>query len=448
MLTLGNFVVRSSRPVPNHKIEGSVRIITLGCDKNTVDSEQLAAQLAANGFDVVHQSEKHCPITIINTCGFISDSKLQSIETILECIEAKKRAEIHTLIVFGCLSQRYKKELEEEMPEVDAWFGVNALRSVLSYLQAEIHTQLLTERRLSTPSHYAYLKISEGCNHGCAYCAIPLIRGRHTSKPMDMILEEARILLERGCKELILVAQDLTAYGIDLYKKQSLPKLLDSLAQLPQHPWIRLHYTYPNHFPLEILDIMKEYPHICRYLDMPLQHIDDDILQSMGRHITGDEIRRLTDTIRQRIPDIALRTSLIVGYPGETKKKFQSLLSFVKETRFDRLGVFTYSHEEGTPAFQLKDSISQIEKERRKEEIMWEQQTISLEKNKEKIGQDLQVLIDSKTAAHYIGRTQYDSPEVDNCVLLSRKNKPCEIGNFHTVRITKAEDFELKGHIV
>ena len=426
----------------------TVNIITLGCDKNTVDSEQLARQLQVNGFSVVLDASKHQAITIINTCGFINDSKLQSIETILECIEAKKEGAIQQLIVFGCLSQRYLEELKAEMPEVDTWFGVNSLSQILKYLKSDVQDRLLNERMLSTPPHYAYLKISEGCNHGCAFCAIPQIRGKHTSKPMERIWEEARILADCGVKELILVAQDLTSYGIDLYQKRQLAQLLEGLAKIPQLQWIRLHYAYPNHFPLEVLDVIRDHPNICRYLDIPIQHIDDVLLQSMKRNISGDEIRRLLNTIRERIPDVALRTSLIVGYPGENRKKFQSLLSFVEETRFDRLGVFTYSHEENTPAYRLKDSISQIEKERRKDEILWLQQQISLEKNREKIGKDMRVLIDAKDASHYIGRTEYDSPDVDNTVLLSRKTNRCKVGEFYNVRITRADDFDIKGHII
>ena len=425
-----------------------VNIITLGCDKNTVDSEQLARQLQAGGFKVLLDAPRHQTVTLINTCGFINDSKLQSIETILECIEEKKNGNILRLIVFGCLSQRYREELATEMPEVDAWFGVNSLPQILEYLQTGIQEKLLPERVLSTPSHYAYLKISEGCNHGCAFCAIPQIRGRHTSKPMERIWEEARILADRGVKELILVAQDLTSYGIDLYQQRELARLLEGLARIPQLQWIRLHYAYPNHFPMEVLDVIRDHPNICRYLDIPIQHIDDGLLQSMKRNISGDEIRRLLHTIREHIPEVALRTSLIVGYPGENRKKFQSLLSFVKEIRFDRLGVFTYSHEENTPAYQLKDSISQIEKERRKDEILWAQQQISLEKNREKIGKVFRVLIDAKDASHYIGRTQYDSPDVDNTVLLSRRTNRCEIGEFYDVQITRADDFDIKGHII
>lgn len=426
----------------------AVNIITLGCDKNTVDSEQLARQLEAGGFRVMLDAPRHQDVTLINTCGFINDSKLQSIETILECVEEKQKGNIRLLIVFGCLSQRYPEELKAEIPEVDAWFGVNSLPQIMEFLQQDVQSGLLNERLLSTPSHYAYLKISDGCNHGCAFCAIPQIRGKHLSKPMEQIWEEARILAERGVKELILVAQDLTSYGIDLYQQRQLARLLEGLARIPQLQWIRLHYAYPNHFPMEVLDVINDYPNICRYLDIPIQHIDDTLLQSMKRNITGDEIRKLLYTLRERVPELALRTSLIVGYPGENRKRFQSLLSFVEEIRFDRLGVFTYSHEENTPAYQLKDSISQREKERRKDEIMWAQQQISLEKNREKIGKDFRVLIDSKNASHYIGRTQYDSPGVDNTVLLSRKTNHCEIGEFYNVRITRADDFDIKGHII
>lgn len=426
--------------------EGVVNVITLGCDKNRVDSEQLAAQLKTNGFAVYMDAPKACPITIVNTCGFINDSKIQSVDTILNCIEAKKRGSIKHLIVFGCLSQRYPTELEEEIPEVDAWFGVNALQDILDYLQTDLHPQQLTERLLSTPSHYAYLKISEGCNHGCAFCAIPQIRGRHTSKPKEIILQEARLLAEKGVKELILVAQDLSSYGLDLYHKPSLAELVESLAKLP-FSWIRLHYVYPNHFQTDLLKVMKDYPNICHYLDMPLQHINNEILHSMRRNITGNEIRNLLENIRKEIPDIALRTSLIVGYPGETKKIFNELTDFVMETRFERLGVFTYSHEENTPAYALKDNVTAKEKERRKEEVMWIQQEIAMQQNQAKIGETMQVLIDDKSHTYYEGRTVYDSPEVDNIVLIPRKGNDCQTGTFHKVHITSAEPYELKGKL-
>ena len=448
MLTLQHFVMSVPRPLYRPSPKDGVNILTLGCDKNTVDSEQLAAQLQANGYQVTLDATTVQPITIVNTCGSINDSKMQSIETLLDCISEKQKGNIRLLLVFGCLSQRYRDELRTEMPEVDAWFGVNDLAGILSCLQAEVQPALLTRRILSTPSHYAYLKISEGCNHGCAFCAIPLIKGKHVSRPMDSLLEEARILADRGVRELILVAQDLSSYGIDLYQKRELAKLLEGLVRIPQLQWIRMHYVYPNHFPVEILDVMREHPQLCHYLDIPLQHIDNELLHSMKRNITGDEIRRLLDEIRSRIPDIALRTSLIVGYPGESAKKFKALLDFVEKTRFDRLGVFTYSHEENTPAYLLKDRISQAEKERRKEEVMWLQEGISLQKNKARIGQEMKVLIDSRNATHYIGRSQYDSPDVDNNVLLNRKTNRCVVGEFCKVKITRAESFDLTGHVI
>ena len=448
MAVLNQFLFSIPYLTPFPKTGERVNIITLGCDKNRVDSEQLAAQLKAVGYHVSLDAAEPCPITLVNTCGFINDAKLQSIETILTCIAEKKKGNILLLVVFGCLSQRYREELSAEMPEVDSWLGVNALQPILSLLHKEIRPHLLTRRILSTPSHYAYLKISEGCNHGCAFCAIPLIKGRHTSKPMEKVLEEARILAGNGVKELILVAQDLTSYGIDLYRKQELARLLEGLAAIPQLKWIRLHYAYPNSFPTGILDVICEHPNICHYLDIPIQHIDDGILKAMNRRLTEAEIRSLLETIRTRIPDIALRTSLIVGFPGETPKKFQKLLSFVEEFRFDRLGVFSYSHEDNTPAYRLNDRISQAEKERRKEALLWSQQQISLEKNRARIGQQLQVLIDSRTASHYIGRTQYDSPEVDNSVIISRRNNRCEIGEMYPVRLTRAKEFDLYGKII
>lgn len=453
MTVLNQFVMRipksQSQVQPLSEMEGSVNILTLGCDKNRVDSERLAAQLQAAGY-TVHLDDYNLPhpITIINTCGFINDAKEESVEVILDCVKEKQNGEIRKLIVFGCLSQRYQKDLRTEIPEVDAWFGTDAIEQILYYLRSKIQPELLNRRLLSTPSHYAYLKISEGCNHGCAYCAIPLIRGRHRSKPAEQLLEEARLLADKGVRELILVAQDLTSYGIDLYHKRELARLLEGLARIPQLHWIRLHYAYPNHFPMEVLDVMRDNPQICHYLDIPIQHIDDDILKRMNRNITEKEIRLLLDTIRTRVPDIALRTTLMVGFPGETRKKFEKLYAFAEEIRFDRMGVFTYSHEENTLAYTLKNSISHLEKNRRKDEIMWLQQDISLEKNRKMLGKTFEVLIDSKQDGYYIGRTQYDSPEVDNMVLLRQQANRCEIGKFYQVRITRAHEYETNGKII
>ena len=426
-------------------IDCEVNIITLGCSKNTVDSEQLAFQLEQNGFKVVHESGKPLPVTLINTCGFINDAKMQSIETILNCVEDKLAGRIKTLVVFGCLSQRYMDDLQMEFPEVDAFFGVDALQEVLLFLHANLHAEALTIRKTSTPTHYAYLKISEGCNQGCAYCAIPKIRGRQVSKPIEILRDEAVVLAERGTKELILVAQDLTHYGYDLYKKRNLYALLEELLKVKGIEWIRLHYAYPNSFRMEILNLMLACPQLCRYLDIPIQHINDGILSAMNRRITGDEIRRLLDAIRSKVPDIAIRTSLIVGFPGETKKKFAQLRDFLLEAQLDRVGVFAYSHEEDTPAYKLKETVSQKEKERRKEELLFIQQDISLQKNKSKIGQTVKVLIDEQTSdGNFVGRTQYDSPEVDNTVIVSDKGKrDVRTGEFCHVQVTGADCFDL-----
>jgi ribosomal protein S12 methylthiotransferase len=426
-----------------------VNIITLGCSKNTVDSEQLAFQLEQNGFKVVHESEKPLPITLINTCGFINDAKMQSIESILSCIEEKLAGNIKTLVVFGCLSQRYKEELPVEFPQVDAFFGVNDMDKLLIFLHANLHAESLTRRKTSTPTHYSYLKISEGCNQGCAYCVIPKIRGRQVSKSIETLRDEAIVLAENGTKELILIAQDLTNYGYDLYKKQNIYALLDELLKIKGIEWIRLHYAYPNSFQFGILDLMLEYPQLCRYLDIPIQHINDEILQAMNRSITGDEIRRLIDAIRSKVSNIAIRTSLIVGFPGETKKKFTQLLDFLQKTELDRVGVFAYSHEEGTPAYKLKETVSEKEKQNRVEELLFLQREISLKKNKNKIGQTEKVLIDVETIdGNFIGRTQHDSPEIDNAFLISSKNrKNIQTGEFYQVKVTDADYFDLYGTI-
>ncbi|MDD2622301.1 MAG: 30S ribosomal protein S12 methylthiotransferase RimO [Bacteroidales bacterium] len=450
MPAIQNFVIqfpRNQSKALNPLIECRVNIITLGCSKNTVDSEQLALQLKTHDFKVEFESSKHLPITLINTCGFIHDAKEQSIDIILSCIEAKLQGKIKVLIVFGCLSQRYAADLKKEMPEVDAFFGVNQIADILNYLQVETNTELLSNRLLSTPSHYAYLKVAEGCNHRCSFCIIPKIRGMYASKPIELIKKEAKLLAEAGVKEIILIAQDLAYYGYDLYKKRTLAKLMEELIKVDGVEWIRLHYTYPNHFPLEVLDVMQANEKVCHYLDIPIQHINDTILSSMQRRITGDEIKKLLEIIRHKIPDIALRTSLIVGYPGETKKMFKELCTFVEETQFDRLGVFTYSHEENTKAYTLKDSISKKEKERRKEELIYIQQEISLQKNKQWKGKTVKVLVDKVEKNYYIGRTPYDSPDVDNTVLISKRHSTCIPGNFYPVSITKADYYDLYGKV-
>ena len=351
------------------------------------------------------------------------------------------------LIVFGCLVQRYKQSLVKEITEVDAFFGVHNVSNILAYLEAQFFPDHLIKRELSTPHHYAYLKISEGCNHNCAFCAIPQIRGKHISKPLEQIVREAELLAENGTKELILIAQDLNYYGIDLYKKSYLDKLLKELLNIPSLEWIRLHYMYPNKFPIEVIDTMKDEKRICNYLDIPLQHINDAVLQAMKRSITEKEIRTLIDTVRTKIPNLALRTSFITGFPGETKKIYRQLENFIAEIQFDRLGVFTYSHEENTSAYLLKDTISKKEKEERKENLMFIQQEISLKKNQEKEGKTLKVLVDDENKSHYIGRTEFDSPEVDNSVFIAKKTNTCEKGKFYPIRITKADYFDLYGDI-
>jgi ribosomal protein S12 methylthiotransferase len=424
-----------------------INIITLGCSKNLVDSEQLAAQLEQNGFRITYEAEHPLPVTIINTCGFIEDAKMQSIETILSCAEQKTAGEIKILIVFGCLSERYVHDLRKEIPELDAVFGVNSLPNILSYLNARICSDMLTVRKISTPAHYAYLKISEGCSHRCAFCAIPQIRGKQVSKPVEVIRDEALVLTEQGVKEIILVAQDLTHYGYDIYKKRKLFTLLEELLKIKNIGWLRLHYLYPNFFQTEILELMKAYPQLCNYLDIPVQHIHNEILQVMNRNITGEQIRRLFDTIRHKIPSVAIRTSIIVGFPGETRKHFNQLRDFLQESQLDRVGIFTYSHEENTPAFKLKETVSRKEKENRKEELMFVQQDISLQKNRQKTGQMIKTIIDKEENEHYTGRTEFDSPEVDNTVIVLKHKEPLRVGEFYNVKISSAEDYDLTGTV-
>lgn len=425
-----------------------VNMITMGCSKNLVDTEQLAHQLKQGGYEVVFESPKPLAITIINTCGFILDAKNESIEKIFECVEWKNQGKINMLIVCGCLSARYQKELQEMIPEVDAFFPGNALQDILTFLNVKCRQDELIYRCVSTPKHYAYLKISEGCSHQCAFCAIPKIRGRQLSKPIEVLKKEAEILAAQGTKELLLVAQDLTNYGWDFDGKYHIEKLVETLAQVSGIKWIRMHYTYPNSFQLGLLDLMKKYDNICHYLDIPVQHINNQILQSMNRKITGEEIIALLDLIKAKVPDVALRTSLIVGFPGETKKMFNELKAFVSKGYFDRLGVFTYSHEENTPAYKLKDNVGKMEKQRRCEELMLIQQDISLAKNRAKIGQTIEVLVDEKKGKNYIGRTQYDSPEVDNLVTIKVPKRAVRIGDFCRCIVQKADCFDLEAQLI
>lgn len=427
----------------NWRKQPAVNIITLGCSKNLYDSETLAGQLEKQGREVSH--EGHGNIVVVNTCGFIGDAKEQSVNAILEQVERKRRGEIDRLYVSGCLSQRYMDELRVELPEVDGFYGVNDMKAILAVLGADYKKELAGERLLSTPQHYAYLKISEGCDRACSYCAIPLIRGKHISRPVEELIEEARILASKGVKELILIAQDLTYYGMDLYGRRRLSDLVRGIAEVDGIEWIRLHYAYPNGFPEDVLEVMASEPKVCKYLDIPLQHISDRILKSMKRGSTKEQINALLDKIREKVPGVALRTTLIVGYPGETPEEFEELKAWVREQRFDRMGCFAYSEEEGTSAAQLEDDVPDEEKQRRVEELMEVQREISLQKNEEKVGKTLRVLIDTEQPDVYIGRTEYDSPEVDNDVFIDREKYRVPTGGFVKVEVTSAGVYDLFG---
>jgi ribosomal protein S12 methylthiotransferase len=425
-----------------------VNIITLGCSKNIVDSEVLSGQLKANEIDVVHENRKlDHNIVIVNTCGFIEKAKEESINTILDQVELKRRGKLDKVYVTGCLSERYKNNLEQEIPEVDAYFGTMELPRILKQFEADYKTELLGERILATPSHYAYLKISEGCNRTCSFCAIPLMRGQHVSKSIEALVKEAEGLVKCGVKEIMLIAQELTYYGLDIYKKRMLPELLHRLADVKGMEWIRLHYAYPSKFPLEILDVMRERDNICNYLDIPLQHASDNMLKAMRRQITRTEMNELIAAIREKVPGICLRTTLIAGFPGETAEDVEDMKSFLQQHQFERVGIFTYSHEEGTSAFDLADNIPQEEKERRAQEVMEVQQDISYAKNQQKIGKTYKVLIDKKEAGRYIGRTEFDSVEVDNEVIIN-STKKLALGEFVQVTITKAYDYDLEGEVI
>ncbi|MBC7627239.1 30S ribosomal protein S12 methylthiotransferase RimO [Ferruginibacter sp.] len=425
-----------------------VNIITLGCSKNMVDSEVLSGQLIANEIDVVHESgKKDHNIVIINTCGFIEKAKEESINTILDQVDLKRRGKIDKVYVTGCLSERYKNNLEAEIPEVDAYFGTMELPMMLKQFNADYKADLIGERLLYTPQHYAYMKISEGCNRTCSFCAIPLMRGKHVSRTIESLVNEAKSLVDRGVREVMLIAQELTYYGLDIYKKRELPKLLNALADVKGLEWIRLHYAYPSKFPMEIIDAIKDRENICNYLDMPLQHAANNMLSLMKRQITREEMEDLIGEIRSRIPDICLRTTLIAGFPGETRDDVEELKIFLQKMRFDRMGIFTYSHEEGTSAHSMIDDVPADEKEERAQEIMEVQQEISLEKNQEKVGKIFKVLIDKKEAGRYLGRTEFDSVEVDNEVIIESKKK-LTIGDFVQVKITKAYDYDIEGEVV
>lgn len=424
-----------------------VNVITLGCSKNKVDSENLITQLKGNDFDVSHETDLKSDIIIINTCGFIDLAKEESIQTILDYAERKKDGEIKKLFVTGCLSQRYKDDLEIEIPEVDAFFGTLEMPALLSRLNADFKHELVGERWISTPSHFAYLKIAEGCNRTCSFCAIPLMRGTHVSRSMDEILVEAKSLARRGVKELMLISQELTYYGLDTYKKRMLPELLSQLAKIDGIEWIRLHYAYPSKFPIEIFEVMAAEPKICNYLDMPLQHAQNDVLARMRRQITVEDTRELLNMARQIVPDITLRSTFLVGFPGETEKEFQKLCDFIVEASLDRVGVFTYSHEESTRAHELEDDVPEELKMERANRIMEIQSAISFEKNKAKIGKTIKVLFDKIENGHFVGRTEGDSPEVDNEVLVPVKGNYARIGDFADVLITDASEYDLIGLI-
>ena len=425
-----------------------VNIITLGCSKNMVDSEVLSGQLHANDIEVVHENKKlDHNIVVVNTCGFIEKAKEESINTILEQVDLKQRGRLDKVYVTGCLSHRYRDDLEKEIPGVDAWFGTMELPLILKQFEADLKTELLGERLLATPQHYAYLKISEGCNRTCAFCAIPLMRGAHVSKTIEAIVKEAEGLVKRGVKEIMLIAQELTYYGLDIYKKRMLADLLKHLSDVKGLEWIRLHYAYPSKFPLEILDVMRERENICNYLDMPLQHAADNMLKAMKRQITREEMEELIVAVREKVPGICLRTTLIAGFPGETNDDVEELKTFLQKERFDRVGIFTYSHEEGTSAYDLEDDVPPVEKERRAQEIMEVQQEISYELNQEKLGKTFKTIIDKREAGRYLGRTEFDSVEVDNEVVI-HSSKKLPPGDFVNVKITKAYDYDLEGEVV
>ncbi len=413
-----------------------------------VDSEVLSGQLSANGINVKHESEKEDHnIVVVNTCGFIDKAKEESINTILEQVELKQDGRLDKVYVTGCLSERYRGDLSSEIPEVDAWFGTMELPLMLKKFDADYKQELVGERLLSTPQHYAYLKISEGCNRTCAFCAIPLMRGGHISKPIEEVVAEAKGLVKKGVKEVMLIAQELTYYGLDIYKKRMLADLLKHLSDVEGLEWIRLHYAYPTKFPLDVLDVIRERDNICNYLDMPLQHISDNMLKAMKRQITSQDIYELIDTIRDRVPDIAIRSTMIAGFPGETREDVENLKSFLEKVRLERVGIFTYSHEENTSAYDLEDTLSSEEKEARAQEVMEVQQEISFEKNQEMIGNIYKVMVDKKEAGRYLGRTEYDSVEVDNEVIINT-DEELPIGEFVNVKITKAYDYDLEGDIV
>ena len=426
--------------------KNTINVVTLGCSKNVYDSEVLMGQLKAGGKNVVHEQEGN--IVVINTCGFINNAKEESINTILDYVQQKEAGLIDKVFVMGCLSERYKPDLEKEIPDVDQYFGTSELPALLKVLGADYKHELIGERLTTTPKNYAYLKISEGCDRPCSFCAIPLMRGAHISTPIEALVTEAEKLAAKGVKELIIIAQDITYYGLDLYKKRALADLLRALVKVEGIEWIRIHYAFPTGFPMDVIEVMKEEPKICNYLDIPLQHISDPILASMKRGTTQEKTTKLLKKFREAMPEMAIRTTLIVGYPGETQADFEALKSFVKEMRFDRLGCFTYSHEENTTAYELEDDVPEEVKLARANEIMEIQSQISWELNQEKIGKTFRCLIDRKEGNYFVGRTEYDSPDVDNEVLIDAKKHYVKTGDFVEVKIIDATDYDLYGEPV
>jgi ribosomal protein S12 methylthiotransferase len=429
--------------------KNKVNVVTLGCSKNLVDSEVLMGQLKANKFEVEHESTKDdASIVIINTCGFVDNAKQESIDTILRYVDAKSDGLVDKVYVTGCLSERYKSDLEKEIPLVDAYFGTRELPRLLKTLKADYKHELVGERLLTTPNHYAYFKISEGCDRPCSFCAIPLMRGKHISVPEEELISRAKTLAKNGTKELLLIAQDLTYYGLDIYKKRTLANLLEKLSDVEGIDWMRLHYAFPSGFPMEALDVMKNKSNICNYLDIPLQHISNPMLKSMRRGINKEKTIELISDIRNKVPDIAIRTTLIAGYPGETEQDHEEMLRWVEDSQFERLGIFTYSHEENTHAHNLVDDVPEEVKQERAAAVMALQQDISLKHNQAKIGKTYKVLFDRKEGDYFIGRTEFDSPDVDNEVLVSAKDTYISIGSFANVKIEKVEEFDLYGKLV
>ena len=426
-----------------------VNIVTLGCSKNLVDSEVLLTQLRGNGIEAVHESnDDDSSVVVINTCGFIDNAKQESIDTILRYVDAKEEGVVDKVYVTGCLSQRYKDDLEKEIPEVDAWFGTRDLSRILKVFKADYKHELVGERILTNPSHFAYLKIAEGCDRPCSFCAIPLMRGKHISRPIEELVTEAKNLAKTGTKELLIIAQDSTYYGLDLYKKRNLADLLRNLSDVEGIDWIRLHYAFPAGFPMDVLDVMAERPNICKYLDIPLQHGSTRMLQMMRRGITREKTEQLLDTIREKVPGIAIRTTMISGHPGETEADFEEMMGFIERSRFERLGIFNYSHEENTHSHTFEDDVPEEVKQERAEAVMELQQGISLEINQQKVGNTYKVIVDRKEGGNYIGRTESDSPEVDNEVIIESTDNYLRIGDFVQVKINSASEFDLTGEVV